>query len=106
MDSQIKVHIEPFLDKENKLTKIPRKREKLVCALIYIADKFDSSKVYSEKEVNDILAMWHTFNDHASLRRALCDMGFLMRDKSGSEYSLNATKLRLEDFELWISGKH
>jgi len=74
--------------------------------VIYLADKFDPNLEYNESEVNEILDSWHTFSDYATLRRLLCDMGFLNRDKSGSVYKLCEKTLSLNDFDLWINGKH
>lgn len=106
MNNEVEDVILSFIDKDKKVTKIPRKRKKLVCVLIYLADKFDSNIEYKESEVNDILDSWHTFNDYATLRRLLYDMGFLTRNNSCSMYKLCEKTLDLSDFEQWINGKH
>ncbi len=106
MNNEVEAIIAPFLDKDKKVTKIPRKRKKLICVLMYLSDKFDPHKEYKESEVNEILNNWHTFNDYATLRRLLYDMGFLNRDKSGSVYKLSEEALSLNDFDLWIKGNH
>ncbi len=41
---------------------------------------------YGEREVDAILKQWHTFGDHATLRRDLYDNGFLGRTRDGSQY--------------------
>ncbi|MGL5439128.1 MAG: DUF2087 domain-containing protein [Filifactoraceae bacterium] len=100
----VTLEIKPFLDKDMKLVKIPRKRQKLVFALFYLSQKFEANKLYTEIEINQILKEWHTFNDHVTLRRLLCDMKFLERDKFGKAYKLTEEAFRLEDFQTWITG--
>jgi hypothetical protein len=59
----------------------------------------DSSRQYSEKELNEPLHAWTTrFGanvglDHVTLRRLLVDEGYLNRDAAGSFYALKATDL-------------
>ncbi|MBE0690560.1 MAG: DUF2087 domain-containing protein, partial [Anaerolineae bacterium] len=55
-------------------------------ALEYIAEKFESSRRYNEREVNDLLNANHTFGDPALLRRELVSRGYLQRLKDGSAY--------------------
>ena len=100
----IEFEIKSFLDKEMKLVKIPRKRKKLLCTLFYLAKKFDIDKIYKENEINSVIKEWHTFNDYATLRRLLCDMGFLERDKFGRTYRLTSNSFKIQDFQSWIDG--
>ncbi|MFV0424693.1 MAG: DUF2087 domain-containing protein [Bacilli bacterium] len=60
----------------------------------YIVSKFEAERNYTEKEVNEIIKVWHTFDDHAIIRRALCDEGVLCREDDGSSYYKN---LKLSD---------
>ena len=57
-------------------------------ALAYLAEKFQSGRDYSEREVNELLLQWHTFGDPATLRRELYDRGFMDRDPYGRSYRL------------------
>ncbi len=104
MEEIIVQEIRAFLDDNMRLTKLPKKRRKFVCALIYIASKFDSNTSYTEPEVNDILEKWHNFGDKATLRRSLCDMGFLDRTLNCSEYKLISPTPNLNSFDAWIRG--
>lgn len=52
----------------------------------YLATKIEDKKIYSEKEINDLLNDNHTFGDPAFLRRELCDHHLLSRDKYGYQY--------------------
>ena len=65
----------------------------------FLAEKFEKGKVYTEKEVNDLLRQWHTFDDPATLRRELYNHRFLNRDSYGKEYSLEEIQPDLEELE-------
>ncbi|MFV0479529.1 MAG: DUF2087 domain-containing protein [Anaerorhabdus sp.] len=86
-----------FLNESNKVVLYPAKRKKKLVVLFYLSQKFDRGKEYSEKEINEILSQWHTFNDVAILRRELCDHHFLARDKAGLKYWLQEVQPTLED---------
>lgn len=77
-----------FLDKEGRLAVWPSKSMHKQVALEYLATKFDPSRVYTEKEVNEVLNKWHTFTDWPLLRRSLVDAGYLARDRNGYEYKV------------------
>lgn len=68
------------------LTAFPKKHKMKVLCLMFLAEKFEYDKVYSEAEVNGIINASCTFSDQATLRRALCDYGFITRDAYGHEY--------------------
>jgi len=54
--------------------------------------RFDARRVYAEAEVNRILKGWHTYGDHATLRRELINHRLMTRKSDCSEYR----KLALE----------
>lgn len=89
----MEIKIYSFLDENKKLTKMPRKRKKRLYALLYLAEKFDVSVIYCERQINDVLNEWHTFYDCALLRRMLFEEGLLDRTLDGSEYVINAEKV-------------
>lgn len=86
---QIPSDIKSFL-RDGKITQFPAKLKLKVCCLFYLADKIEKNRDYTEKEINEVLNLWHTFGDPAMLRRYLCDYGFLTREKDGSRYCLSA----------------
>ncbi len=86
-----------FLDEVGRLTQYPARRKKKNLAVAYLAQKFEMGKVYSEKEVNELLLRWHTFGDPATLRRELFDLYFLDRTPDGREYKLAEPQPILED---------
>jgi biotin operon repressor len=64
--------------RDGRLTEIPTKHTKRVIVLERIALEFEPGRRYHEKEVNVVVARF--FDDHAAIRRALVDEGFLDRD--------------------------
>ncbi len=84
--NEITEALQNFLDENGRLTAFPAKRKMKLYALVYLAGKFDSGTVYSEKQVGELLAGWHTFADPATLRRELYNHRFLSRDSYGKEY--------------------
>jgi len=76
----------PFLDEDGRLTCLPSKRQKRLLALEYVAERFESGRSYTEKEVNVLCTAWHSFCDFHLLRRELVEAGFLERERDGSRY--------------------
>ena len=78
--------LKPFLDERGRLTSLPSKYKKQLCALWYIAGKLEAGRAYTQDALGDTLDAWHTFHDTATLRRSLVDLGLLVRTRDGSEY--------------------
>ena len=93
------IEIKSFLDDGGRVTAFPSKRKKKLYVLIYLSRKFEQGKIYSEKEVNELLCTWHTFNDPATLRRELYNHRFIDRDARGTEYRLEAVQPTIEELE-------
>ena len=55
-----------FLDKDLRLKAFPARRKMKIYALLYLVQKFEPGREYSEKEVNTLLNDWHTFSDPAT----------------------------------------
>ena len=91
-----------FLDKEGRLKSYPVKQRPKTLAMFYLASKFEKGRRYTEKEVNQILKDWHTFEEWAMLRRDLYDKYFFGRDPGarGVEYWLEDTQPTLSSFGL------
>jgi hypothetical protein len=75
-----------FLDENGRITAYPAKNRAKHLVLSYLAEKFNNRTHYTEKEVNDVISLWHTFGDFFLLRRELIDNEFLARTSSGSKY--------------------
>lgn len=78
--------INRFLDETGKIKQLPEKNTYRIEILGYLAEKFESNRNYTEKEVNSLCDEWHTFSDYFILRRELVDNGLLCREPSGSRY--------------------
>lgn len=89
--------IKHFLDADGRVKQFPAKRKMKNCVLFYLAQKFEPGKRYTEREVNDLLLLWHTFGDPATLRRELYDYRFLDRSVDGYSYQLSDVQPRLEE---------
>ena len=58
---------------DGKVHTFPSKEKKKIVVLQYIAEQFVQDKIYSEKEVNEILK--DLVDDHVSVRRYLIEIG-------------------------------
>lgn len=78
--------LKSFIDENGRFKQWPSKRKKQILMLEFMAEKFEIGIDYTEKEVNEILNNFHTFNDSAILRRELFEQNFLVRTEDGSRY--------------------
>ncbi len=88
-----------FLDDKGRLTAFPSKRKMKLYALLYLGSKIEADRVYTEKELNELLKSWHTFCDPATLRRELYTHKILNRNQNGSEYYLEKVQPTIEQLE-------
>ncbi len=89
MDKDLQTYIEKldrYYDAEGKLTQYPSKRPLRIIALAQIAEKFETEKKYTEKEVNQIIKDSISFTDVELIRRELFQYKFINRLKDGSQY--------------------
>lgn len=89
MEKEIEVYkekLDRYYDSENKLIQYPSKRPMRLIALARIAEKLDSAKKYTEKEVNEIIKDSIAFTDIELIRREMVTYKFVDRLKDGSEY--------------------
>lgn len=80
-----KIESRQFLDDDGKIRQLPQKRRVRLAAPGYLAEKFETDSVYTEKAVYALCKQWHTFKDYFILRRELIDSGLLCRKADGSE---------------------
>ena len=64
----------------------PRKKEEKLAVLDYLITKFKAGVEYKEIQVNMILKKWHSFGDHALLRRELYDNFYMDRNPEKGIY--------------------
>ena len=75
-----------YLLPDGRLKTIPSQRKKLIAVLRHLARDFQSSRRYSEKEVNEILGRYH--EDTARLRREMVGYRLMAREGGGGDYWL------------------
>lgn len=73
-------------DSRGRLLRWPTKFSVQRLALWLLWTRFDSRRVYTEKEVNAVLKAANAFDDHVTLRRELIDHRLMTRKSDGSEY--------------------
>lgn len=83
---QIPRELKPFLDEDGRLTQWPSRQKVQRMAVAMLAARFEPGREYSEREANELLRRWHTFEDWALLRRMLFDWCFIDRDSDGTRY--------------------
>lgn len=91
--------LKSFIDSDGRLTAYPAKRKMKLYAMSYLSGIFEHGRVYTEREVNELLNKAHTFNDPATLRRELYIHRFLNRDQEGKEYTLEDILPTIEELE-------
>ena len=73
-------------DARGRLMRWPTKYSIQRLAMWVLWTLFDSRRIYTEREVNEILAAANAFGDHVTLRRELIDHRLMTRKSDCSEY--------------------
>ncbi len=94
--------IENFFNEDNILISFPSKRKKQLYVLLFLANKFEKNKEYTEKEVNEIINKNTLFKDPATIRREMYNNFFFHRTDDCKKYWLcdpspTAISLKLEE---------
>ncbi len=87
-------------DARGRLVRWPHKYSVQRLAMWILWTQFDAKRVYTEREVNEIIKIWHTWGDHVTLRRELINHRLLTRKSDGSEYRKLAA--RPDDEVRWL----
>ena len=86
-----KVNLESIINKDGIVVRWPKKKEEKLAVLNYLITKFEPGVQYKEIQVNQILKQWHSFGDHALLRRELYDNFLMDRNPETGIYWLQET---------------
>lgn len=78
--------VQKYLDKNGKIKVWPKRNADKEVVIAYLSTKFTPQKTYSEKDVNEIINLNHTFADHTLLRRELIERNYLTRTPDCKEY--------------------
>ena len=73
-------------DRDGRLVRWPTKFSVQRLALWLLWTRFAGRRVYSEREVNEVLKAANAFGDHVTLRRELVNHGLMTRKSDCSEY--------------------
>jgi len=82
-----------YVDEDGRIKMWPRRKKRALQLNIlrYMVHQFELDRIYTEREVNDILKAHHTFEDWAILRRELVELGWMSRESNGTDYRRIAT---------------
>ncbi|MCV2232824.1 DUF2087 domain-containing protein [Paracholeplasma manati] len=69
------------------LKQFPSKQKKQHGVCLFIVKVLDPEKVYTEKEINEVLKP--VYDDFVMIRRYLVDLGLISRKPDGSAYWVN-----------------
>ena len=78
--------IERLIDREGKLISWPKVESDKQMAMEYLASKFETDRVYKEREVNEIILKYHDFMNITMLRRELIARNLLCRKSDCTAY--------------------
>lgn len=78
--------LKAYYDETGRLTQYPSKRPMRILALTKIAEQFEASRKYTEKEVNEIIRANIAFGDVELVRREMFQYRLVDRLKDGSAY--------------------
>lgn len=77
--------VDQFFSEDGSLISIPARSSKKIEVMKRIAEEFSSGAIYPEKDLNEIIARFHS--DTAAIRRHMIEFGIMERNSS-SEYWL------------------
>lgn len=75
-----------YFDASGRMTNWPAKTSLQSLCLWAVWARLPAGRVLTEREVSDRLKQLHLFDDHAIIRRTLCNLGLLDRTVDGREY--------------------
>ena len=80
------INLSSIISPDGIVLRWPRKKEEKLAVLDYLITKFEAGFEYKEIQVNMILKKWHSFGDHALLRRELYDNFYMDRNPEKGIY--------------------
>ncbi len=75
-----------FNNNEGIIIRWPKKLHQKIMVLKTIQGKFEKDRTYNETEANEIINSWHSFRDHALLRREMFENGMIYRTPDCRKY--------------------
>ena len=93
--------MEKLINEIDGIIRFPKKTIDKKKVIQWLSTKFELDKEYSEKEVNKIIELYHSFNDTPLLRRELISQKYLKRENDGSKYWKTKTPPIRPNRSLW-----
>jgi DNA-binding HxlR family transcriptional regulator len=76
--------LKDYLSEDGTIRQLPTNQRKLKVILRYVVEHFENDRIYTEKEVNNIIGELH--EDISGIRRDLISLGYMDRERDGSAY--------------------
>jgi hypothetical protein len=73
-------------DADGMMMRWPSKASHAELCLWVMWSRLPAGEVFTEREISEMLADWHSFGDHALLRRGMVDARLVSRTVDGREY--------------------
>lgn len=73
-------------DADGIMLRWPSKASHAELCLWVLWSRLPAGAVFTEREISEMLAAWHSFGDHALLRRGMADARLVSRTVDGREY--------------------
>ena len=73
-------------DSQGRLLRWPARAGLAELCLWVLWSRIPSKEVFTDRQISEMLTLWHVFGDHALLRRALFDARLIDRNVNGSAY--------------------
>ena len=78
--------MDKLINEFDEIVRWPKKLSEKQMVINHLAKKFSYDNTYTEKEVNEIIRLFHLFDDIPLLRRELVSRNILARQNDGSQY--------------------
>lgn len=86
LDLTLVEKVSRHFDADGVLLRWPARNSLQPLCLWALWARMEPGRDYSDRENTELLNAWASFGDHALLRRALVDMGYVERTKDGRQY--------------------
>lgn len=86
VDRELVARVARHFDAEGRMLRWPARLGQANLCLWVLWSRIPADTSFTEREISDLLKRWHTFGDHALLRRALYDGKHLSRTVDGRDY--------------------
>lgn len=86
VDLQLVEKVSRHFDVDGVLVRWPARNRQQPLCLWVLWSRMEPGRDYSDRENTELLNAWAGFGDHALLRRAMVDMGYVTRTPDGRTY--------------------